>query len=337
MAYGSGELGYVVAQTDEWLNEGYNGIDLFSSHNVMLAILVDRSQEPGGGYQFQESEVAEGNKFKTTVYGKVSWTFQGVTRANQVTGINHAINDDGTNAYWEWAHYEGMINHNYADKVKNKGKNKRIDLADMYVDQLSAKAFDVVGTDLLDGVVGTEDKIQSFNQALLNSATVGGIDQSDSVNNGWWQAQQDTTTEAFNTTMLDAVIAACTIDTGKKTGIRQYDPDVALFKGALWSKLKSELKPSQRQEVSLKLKGGAKYLDYDGCRCFRDTRGTDGTILVLNSTTWTFRYNTKMPEPVTPDFVPVSGKPSMWERGYNWYIGLGCYSPKHNAYISNKS
>ena len=343
MAYGSSELDVAASTTDLWLNEGTNGIDLLSGHNPLVAILFDNSMEPGGEWQFQEREVGEGNQFKYTVYGNTNTTVDGVTRANQVNAISPTVPGAGgaasvgTNVFWPWSHYQGIVFDNYEDRAKNSGKSQMIDLGNMYLDQIQASFFQLLGTDLLDNAAGSISKIQSVNACLANTGTVGGVDQSDTANNSWWNAQQDTTTEIWNTQTFDTVRDACTFDTGRTTGIRKGDPDIAFLYGGQYSLLRQDLKASQRQAPTDTLRGGAKYLDYDGCRCFRTTQIVSGTSLILNSTTWAFVYKTRMPEPVTPGWVPRSGTPGMWERGFNWFIGFGGKSMKHNGLLTNKT
>lgn len=345
MAYGSTELDVVATTTDTWLNAGTNGIDLFSGHSPLIAILYENSQEPGGDYQFQQGTPAEGNQWKITAWWQVpgNITVQGVTRANQINAFTPAVpgaggaNSGATNIIWPWTHYEGIVYDNYEDRIKNSGAAQRLDLSSMYLKQLSAKFFEVLATDIMDGAAGTISKIQSVNACLLNTGTVGGIDQSDATNNGPWQAQQDTNVETWNTQTFDAVRDACTFDTAVSTGVRKICPDIAFLYGAQYTRLRQELKQSQRQEVSDTAKGGAKYLNYDGCRCYRTLRITSGTSLILNSTTWHYRYATKMPDPVTPGWVPTSNTPSSFQRSFNWMVGFGGESMKHNGYMSNKS
>lgn len=335
MAYGPGDATIAATTADEWIED--NVLDLFSTHNVFLAQLLETSEQPGGDFAFKMGTPAEGGKFKVPVFGKVTYSADGVTRANQVNRITPTVNDDIIAAYFNWAHYQGVATHNYEDKMKNSGKAAMVDLGQAYINQVIAKLKDNVGTDMFDGVIDTADKILAVNFALDNSATVGGIDQTDAANNLWWQAQQDTTTEVFSTYVLDTIFDACTIDTGIPNGVAKQAPDMCLLYNNLFSKLRQELKQSQRIEYGIMLKGGAKYLDYDGMRCFRNTRQTANTVLVLNSSTWAFRYATKAPDPVTEGWVPVDMTPSMWQRGYNWMIGLGARSPKHNGVLKNKS
>lgn len=338
MAYGSSELDVAATTVDEWINDGTQGIDLFSSHNPMLAILIDNSKQPGGDYQYKQSAVAEGNQFKVTVFGKGNATVLGVTRANQVNAITPTVTTNlATNAIWPWSHYQGMAFDNYEDRAKNTGKAQMVDLGNMILDQIGATFFDTIGTDLLDNAVGSIGKIQSFNAPLANSTTVAGIDQSDTTNNSWWRAVQDTTAEIVNTQTLDYVKMLATYDCGKATGILRYSPDFVLTTTANAAKLMQELKPAQRTDVQTMIRGGGSYMEYGGMRIFWSDRIVANTVMVLNSTTWTFRYLTKMPEPKTPGWVPTSGKPSMWERGYNWFVGLGTMSVKHNALMTNKT
>lgn len=343
MAYGSSELDVVATTTDQWLNAGTNGIDLFSGHEPFVAILYENSQEPGGEYQFQQGTPGEGNQFKITVFGLGNTSVQGVTRANQINTYTPTVPGAGgaasvaTNILWPWTHYEGIVYDNYEDRIKNSGQSQRLDLSSMYLKQLTASFFSKLAVDIMDGAAGTISKIQSINACLLNTGTVGGIDQSDGTNNGWWQAQTDSTVETWNTQTFDTVRDSCTFDTAVNTGVRKIAPDVAFLYGAQYSRLRQELKQSQRIGVEDTAKGGAKYLVYDGCRCYRTTRISSGTSLILNSSTWHFRYATKMPDPVTPGWVPVPNAPSMWQRGFNWFVGFGGESMKHNGYLSNKS
>lgn len=337
MAYGGSEFGVAATTIDKWLNTGSNGLDLYSSHNVVLAVLLDKSFEPGGGYMFRKGSPGEGMQVVETVYGRVGWTFQGVDRTTQLTGIADAINDDATRAKYNWAHYEGKINDNYEDKVKNSGKAQMVNLKDLYLGQIRAKAFNVVGTHMMNDVIDSITKVGAFNYFVSNTGTVGAIDQTDAVNNGWWQAVVNSDSVSFTSNDLDFYRAEAMHDTGLPTGVTQNSPDICFLYGSLWAKLLGELKQSQRVKVEKMIRGGAEYIDYAGMRCFRETRGTAGTVVGFNSSTLFYRYNTKMPEPVTPDFVPVSGKPSMWERGFNWVMATGCLSPKHNFRLNNRS
>lgn len=348
MAYGNTSyLGMAAGTIDDWLDA--NGIDLFTSHNPLLALLESNSTQPGGDYQFMRAEGAKGDTFRVPVWGKPfnysagSTPARGVTRANQVNGFTPVIDDILTTARYPWAHYEGMVYVNYEDMVKNSGSSKKVDLADVVIGSLQASFFSEVAIDLEDGIVGSADKVQSINQNIANTgATVGGIDQTDGTNNAWWQAQTDSTVETWNTTTFDRVYDACCFDTGISTGIRKQAPDCAIVydgsSGRLFSTMRQELKQSQRIDGGDNtLKGGGSYIIYNGCRIYRSTKAVAGSVCILNSSTWTWRYETKMPDPVAPTWVPVSGKPSMYERGYNWLVGFGCLSPKHNGYCTNKA
>lgn len=335
MAYGPGDATIAATTTDEWLDD--NILDLYASHSPFLAQLQDTAEEPGGDFHFMKGTPAEGGKFKIPLFGQVTYTADGVTRANQVNRITPTVNDDIVAAYYYWAHYQGVATHNYEDMAKNSGKAAQVDLGQAYVNQVISKLNSVINTDFFDGVTDSAAKVLAVNYALLNSGTVGGIDQSDATYNAWWQAQQDTTTEAFTSYAFDIVRDNCTHDTPVKNGVRKIDPDMALFGGNLYSKLRQELKSSQRQEVQSLVRGGAKYIDYAGCKCYRNPAQTSTTVILLNTATWAFRYKTKAPEPVTEGWVPVDMTPSMWQRGFNWFIGLGAMSPKHNGLMTNKS
>jgi hypothetical protein len=137
--------------------------------------------------------------------------------------------------------------------------------------------------------------------------------------------------------MLSALRDLCVHDTAKPTGINQKAPDAAWLAAACYSKAKNDLRPSQRQEVTGTLKGGAAYVEFDQMRIFRETNLTAGTGVVLNTSTWGYRYHTLEPEPNSPTFIQDPTRPAMKSRGYNWINSLGNRSPKHNGYFSNKA
>jgi len=340
MAYGSSELDIAASTYDTWINEGNNAVDLMSAHNQLVAVLWERSEETGDSFNFKRSGVAEGGKFKLTHYGNQNTTVDGVTRANQVTAFTPTVPGAGgqasilTNAYYEWTHYQGICFFNVEDLKKNQGKAAVIDFASAIKQQMIHSFYVEMGDDLWDGNVGAIDKLQSVTQCLKNTGTVGGIDQSSS-DNLYWQAQTDSTAEVFNFFTFDTLRDACVHDTGVSTGITG-EPDCSFMPGQLYAKARQDLKVSQRVEVSNTLKGGAKYLEYDGCRLFRETKMTAGECVILNSATWAFRYDTAAPEPTTEGFIQDPLRPSIKIRQANWFVGLGCISPKHNAWMSNK-
>lgn len=346
MAYGqTTELDVAASTTDSWTEA--NALDLLSAHNSFVAVLIDGSKEPGGDFQFMQSNVAEGNQFKCTLYGQANTTVDGVTRANQATsllGANIVLGGSTanviTNTTWAWSHYQGSCNWNYEDKVKNSGKSQMINMVTAIVDQVEASFYRVLGTDLWDGVAGSIDKCQSVNHILAaTSGIVGGLDVGDAANDDFMQAKRDTTTETFNWQTFDTVMLNASQDTGKPTGIRKHEPDVAFMPTALYAKGMQDLKSAGRIEVDRMVKGGGKYIKYAGgdMRVFRETNMTAGTVAIINSNTWTFRYNTLTPEWVTPGFIPVPGTPALWTRGANWFVGLGCRAVFYNGYLSNKS
>jgi hypothetical protein len=335
MAYGPGDATIAATTADNWLSAKV--FDLFSVTNPFLAVLQDTSKEPGMEQAFMKGTPAEGGKFKVSVFGKVTAPADGVTRANQVNTVNPLVNDDIIGAYYNWAHYQGQASHNYEDMSKNSGEAAMVDLGQSYISQVISKLNDTVGTDMFDGVIDSADKILSVNFAVDNSGTVGGIDQTDSGNNAWWQANQDTTSGVLQSYDFDVVRDKCTVNASVPTGISKIDPDCAFLYGDLFSRMRQEMKSAQRLEVGTMLRGGAKYLDYDGCRLFRNTKQTANTVLILNSSTWAFKYKTKAPEAATAGWVNDPQRPAMFIRNFNWFIGLGCVSPKHNGVLKNKS
>lgn len=366
MPYGSStstELDVAAATVDQWVNEGTNGIDLLAAQDPFMAVLYDNSLEPGGEWQFEQSAVAEGNKFKVNVFGRGPGTARGVARAAQTTGYTPAVDHfKGTNAFWDWSHYEAMAYYNYEDSKKNSGKAQMIDIGRSIVDSLISELFALVGYHLWDQQAGSDRHVQSVTAALLNTGTVAGIDTTDAANN-WWRSQLDSNTEQLSPVMFSQLVSQCQVDSPVNNGIAQNYADIGFVPTAHYSVIKDTwLRPSQRQDVNVLARGGSRYIVYDGVRIFRNPKfrtsvfGTDGgagsTVamaypltedsatdrgVILNSRTWMWRYSTKMPDPVTPGFVPSSGRPSMMERGYNWLVGLGCKSLKHNAMYTNKS
>lgn len=345
MAYGGSELDKAAANTDLWIED--NALDLLSSHTPLVAQLEDTSKEPGGELSFLKVSGAEGNTFKTSFFARRNTTADGVTRANQATAIYGAGTVLGgstativSNFKWEWCHYQGGCRINYSDEVRNSGGAGKINLKKAILDQLEASFLIVLATDLWDGVTGTEDKLQSVNHILAaTSGTVGDVDVGDADNSPYAQAKRDTTTETFNWTTFDNIMLQASNDTGRATGIRKHEPDCAFMPTALYAKGLADLKVAGRVEVSRMLKGGAKYIMYAGgdMRIFREPYMTAGTVAIMNSSTWTFRYKTLMPEWVTPGFVPHPDMPSISVRNANWWLGLGCRAMFYNGYLANKT
>lgn len=342
MAYGNtSELDIAASTTDLWINEGDNAVDLMSTHNQLVAVLRNTSTETGDSFSFFRSSAMEGGRFKLTVYGNTNTTVDGVTRANQINAFTPTIPGAGgqasilTNLWYEWAHYQGICYISYEDIKKNQGKSGVINFTSAIKEQMINSFYKKYGVDMWDGAAGTIDKVASVQYYLKNTGTVAGVDQSSS-DNTWFQANTDDTSEIFNFFTFDTVRDACVHDTGT-SGAITGDPDCAFMTAPLYAKARQDLKSSQRVEVSNMLKGGAKYLEYDGCRLFRETNMTAGECVILNSRTWQFRYDTAAPEPTSEGFLQDPNRPSMKSRSANHMIGLACKAPNRNGYMTNKS
>lgn len=346
MAYGNtgslanAYLDLASATVDEWYQDGTNAIDLFSAHSPELAILMDNSMQPGGDYQFSQLPMDGGIDWRISVFGRGvqgDGAATGVTRANLVNALTPAIPADATNIKWIRSNYRGMLTDDIVRQQSNSGKFQMTDMAQTMSAQIQADFFDQISTDLWDNAAGSESKIQSFNAALANSTTVGGIDQSDSVNNAWWQAQQDTDTEVTNLASFNKAYDRTTIDVAVPTGMPKGSPDIAFYYGDNYSVIREEIMQSQRLTVQTLARGGASFFEYNGVRFFRNTRQVANTNILLNSRSWIFRYVTKTPMPITPNFIPVPDKPGLYTKGYFWTVSLGTKSCKHNHLSTNKS
>lgn len=345
MAYGntgsitSAYLDLAGATVDEWIGFGNNVIDLFSAHAPELAILMDNSMQPGGDYQFRQLPMDGGIDWRIPVFGRGmqgGGAPAGITRANLVNDITPAIPADLTNIKWVRSNYRGMLTDDIVRQQSNAGKEQMVDLGDMMLQQIKAQFFDEVSTDLWDNAAGSESKVQSFNAALANSTTVGGVDQSD-ADNAWWTAQQDTTAEVTNLATHNRMFDKSTIDTAVPTGVAPGSPDIAFYYGDNYSVIREEIMQMQRlMEYKEVAKGGAKFFEYNGVRFFRNTRQVADTNIMLNSRTWAFRYVTKAPKPITPVFMAHPTRTGIFTKGYFWTISLGTYSPKHNVLCTNK-
>lgn len=338
MAFGSAELDLVASTTDLWVEA--NALDLYSTQNVLMAVLRGTSKEINGSLNFRQASVDGGGQWKIPVYGLGNSSVAGVTRANQVNAVGYTVPTNlVTNVLYPWTHYQGVIDYNYEDMVKNSGSSQRIDLARVLVDQITRTFANQLGNDLwANGTAGSITAVQSVIGCLQNTGTVAGIDQTDTVNNSWFRSNTNSDVEVFNTQMFSALRDAATHDTGFSTeGMRGIEPDIAFLSGDLYSKLRMDLQASQRVEVSDTLSGGAKYLMFDGMKIGRETRMPAGTVVLLNSSVCHYRYHTESPEPNAPGWLVVPDRPALKRRGYNWMVGFGIASPKHCAYASNKS
>lgn len=345
MAYGGTELDRAAANVDVWTED--NALDLLSTHCPSIAVLEESSKEPGGELSFLKDDNIGGDYFKTTFFAAANTNVAGVTRANQATALYGAGTIYGgstasviSNFKWPWTHYQGGCRINYSDETKNSGSSKKIDLKRAILDQIEASFYIKLATHLWDGATGAEDKCQAFNHILAaTSGTVGDIDVGDAANDDFAQAKRDVTTETFNWTTFDSVMFQASHDTGRAVGISKHEPDCAFMPTALYAKGVADLKVQARCEIGKMIRGGAKYIMYAGgdMRVFREPYMTAGTVAILNSQTWMFRYKTMKPEFVTPGFVPHPDYPSIWLRNANWFLGLGCRAPLYNGYLANKS
>lgn len=347
MAYGntgsvsSAYLDILAGTVDEWVNFGTNAFDLFSSHRPLMAILLDNSMQPGGDYQFQQLEMNGGVDWRIPIIGRKTQGGNapaGVTRANLPVALTPAIPNNLVDIKWIRSNYRGALYDDIVRQTQNQGKQAMVDMGQAMVKQIEATFYDEVGTDLWDNVVGTEDKVQSINACLANSTTVGGIDQSDTANNLFWNAQQDTNAETWSLPTWSRLFDKCTIDTPSPTGVGKGAPDISFLYGDQYSMCREALIQAQRVPYEGNMvRGGARYMEANGVRFFRTTEIVANTYVILNSRTWAFRYVTKSPMAITPGFTPVSNMPGMFERQYFWTISLGGYSMKHNGLATNKT
>lgn len=343
MAYGNtAALNDAAAHVDDWIQA--NALNLYSAHSPLIARIMGRSKLPGGDFNFRKLALSGGENWRIPVFGNADSTVVGVTRANQINNLTPAITTGGiTNSIWTWAAYQGLVTVNHQDEIANQpGDEQKVSYIDTILARLRATFFDTVDTDFWDDVIGTRDKIQSVTQCLLNTGSPGGIDQTDTVNNSWWRAQGDSTSETINTTTFNRVANACEFDTGLSTGMSQLRPDIAFFSstsanGDLFSTFMEILEQSQRVQVESTIKGGATSMRYRDIDCYRNTRMTAGQVAIMNSASWIYRYETMMPKGNSEGFYPDPYKPMISLRGYYWCHALGCQSPKHNGLLQNKT
>lgn len=345
MAYGntgsisSAYLDLLAGTVDEWLTYGDNAIDLFSSHAPFMAILRDNSMQPGGDFSYIPEDMSGGVDWRIPVFGRGIQGANapaGITRANLVNALTPAIPSDLTNIKWVKSLYRGMLTDDYVRQDAQQGKFEMVNQGQMMVNQIEAQFFDQLETDMFDNAAGSESKIQSVNACLLNTGTVGGVDQTDTTNNSWWRAVQDTTTEIWNLPTWNRVYFQTTIDTPVPTGVSRGAPDTGFLYGDQYALAHDALIQSQRLEYGKLTRGGAEFIEANGVRFFRTTRTVANTSLGLNSKTWSFRSSTKSPMPVTAGFVPDPNRPGIWTRGYLWRVSLGTKSCKHNFLLTNK-
>ena len=343
MAYGnagsisSAYLDLLATTVDEWVEP--NGLILHATHSPMLAILYDQSMQPDGEYMFQQMELGGGVDWRIPLIARAIQTNgpAGVTRANMYSALTPTKQSDITNIKWVKSTYQAQITDDYIRQTQNTGKQAMVDHIGLIYRQLKTDFFEVVETDLFDDVTGSEDKVQSFNKALPNTGTVGGIDQSSS-DNTWWQANVNSDAETWNLPSWSKHFDQLNIDTPSPTGIGKGMPDVCFLYGDTYSLARQAVEQAQRTMEYKELgKTGFKFFEHNGCRFFRTTKIVADTYLLLNSRTWAWRYLQKFPEPVTPGFVPHPDRPGVWIRNYLWTVSLGGYSMKHNGLATNKT
>lgn len=345
MAYGnagsisSAYLDILATTIDEWVEP--NGLILHATHSPLLAILYDNSMQPDGDYMFQQLELGGGVDWRIPLIARVIQTSgapAGVTRANMYNAITPAIQQDITNIKWVKSTYQAQITDDYIRQTQNTGKQAMVDHLGLIYRQLKTDFFEAVETDLFDNAAGAADKVQSVNACLLNTGTVGGIDQSDTANNSWWNANIESTAEVWNLPSWNKHFDQLNIDTPSPTGIGKGMPDICFMYGDTFSLAREAATQAQRSLEYKELgKTGYKFFEHNGCRFFRTTKIVADTYLLLNSRTWAWRYLEKFPAPVTPGFVPHPDRPGVSIRNYLWTISLGGYSMKHNGAGTSKT
>lgn len=345
MAYGnagsvsSAYLDLLASTIDEWVEP--NGLVLHATHSPLLALLYDASMQPGGDYMFQQLELGGGNDWRIPVIARAIQTSgapAGVTRANMYNAITPAIQQDLTNIKWVKSTYQAQITDDYIRQTQNTGKQAMVDHLQLMYRQLRTDFFEATETDLFDNAAGASDKVQSVNDCLKNTGSVGGIDQSDTTNNTWWNAINEATAEVWNKPSWSKHVDQLTNDNPSPTGVKKGMSDVCFVYGDIYSLAREAAEQMQRSLEYKELgKTGYKYFEINGCRFFRTTKITADTYLLLKSWTWAWRYLQKFPEPVTPGFVPHPDRPGVWIRNYLWTISLGCYDVRQNGLGTNKT
>lgn len=346
MAYGnagsitSAYLDLAAESVDEWANIGTNAIDWFSTHEPLIAILFDQSMQPNGDYQFWQLPLDGGIDWRVPGFGRGvehAGAPAGITRANLINRIAPAIPSLLTTPKWIRSMYRGILFRDQKEINQNMSKEKMVDLAMAMKAQMDADAFQQISIDLWDNAAGAEDKVQSVNKPLANDSTVAGVDQTDTANNSWWNAGTvDSTAEVWNLTSFNRGYDAITYDTPVATGVSKKAPDICFLYGDLFSVTREALTQNQRIDYSDMARGGAKYIEANGVRFFRNTRQVADTVVLMNSRSFVWRYVTKFLDWVTPGFVPVDATPGMWQRGWTWEVSAGYLSCKHNQLFTNK-
>lgn len=344
MAYGnagsisSAYLDLLATTIDEWVQP--NGLILHATHSPLLAMLYDESLQPGGDYMFQQLALGGGIDWRIPLIARAiqtAGTPAGVTRAGLYTPITPAIQQDITDIKWLKSTYRAQISDDYVRQTQNTGKQAMVDHLQLYYRQLKTDFFEMVETDLFDNVAGSADKVQSINACLANSTTVGGVDQSDTANNSWWNATNEATAEVFNLPSWNRHFIQLTIDTPSPTGVGKGMPDFCFLYGDLfalaWEQALQQQRTAEYRELG---KTGFKFLEVNGCRLFRTTKLVADTYVLGQSKTWAWRYLEKFPEPITPGFIPMPGTPGVYIREYLWTVSFGGYSMKHNGLGTNK-
>lgn len=335
MAYGNtGILGQVAADFDRWV--GSNSLNLLASHNPALAIMIDESSQPGFTANFRKGD-ATGRRWRISAWWSPNSTVDGITRAEQATTtVTPAIRNPLTGLEYYWAHYIGGTNIDYREETANMSPSKIVDVADSLLQQIQTGFYEKIGDHLLDATVDAEDRIMALDYPD-NTNTVGGVDTSDSANNLQLNVYKETTVEVLSTVRLSEARANCVYDSVKAGSVPKSGPDACFMRTDVWNKILTDLTQSQRTDVQRLQKGGAEFFEFAGMRCFNTNRLTAGRVLGVNTATIHFRYNTIAPDPVTSVWTPVSGYPAMKERLYNWLLGTGYASLKHNFLLTGKT
>lgn len=296
----------------------------------LLGFILDRK----GG--FTSSGAVEGTKLIHPVMGKGPTTgWAGVVDASELTAISPVATVGATQVAYNWSHYQFAMW--LAESEQEIGVNgSRGDVMEFKIAQMMEDFKRQLSDDLSGTQVDARDTVEGVPHALATNAnTVGGIDQSDTSNNGWWAAQRNTSAGSFDFQLIDDIYDAIVAQ-----GRGAPDLCLASWKSGvnIYGAMRSQLSNAQR----LTTDGGktAKYgyptFEYLGMPVMQDNQlgltvgATTGVIELLRTDAWITGGWTK---PKQHQVQRLTGTVAQ-EFAYSFWMSIGCFDLATQGYIS---
>lgn len=305
-------------------------LNAYGVAHPLLSFITERNGFKGAGQ-------ASGTKFLLPLLGKAPVTsWAGVADANQNTATTPQSNRGATQAVYEWAHYTYYYWITEMEQVIAQGGD-RGDIVDMLITQALEDWKQRISTDLASTTVDSRTKVEGIPHALATATnTVGGIDQSDSTENGWWAAQRNTSVGVFDFAPIDKIYDAINRKgRGRPDLLLASDYSGVETYGAIYSAMTPAMRITPANGTTVKY--GFETFVYRGMEVVQDNQlgtsvgTTTGVICMLKTDAW-YAGGDKKPKVKAP-IERLEGTDSE-EHAMNFIHSIGCQDLATQGYLS---